>query len=136
MQGRTRHNVETALADEAMAVLRYQLFADQARDEGYGRIAELFLAAAGRERPEHFRQLAALVGLVGTTRENLKAAMGGQVTEHRNLYPRFAAQAGEDGESEAERRFGLLHTDERCHADRLRDELDELEVSDLELASD
>ncbi len=136
MQGRTRHNVEAALADEAMAVLRYQLFADQAHEEGYERIAELFQVAASCERTEHFRRLAGLVGLIGTTRENLKAAIGGEVTEHRSLYPRFAAQAMEDGEPEAERRFGLLHTDGQCHGDRLREALDELEVSELELVGE
>ena len=93
MQSRTRFNVEAALAGEAMAALRYQLFADAAIEEGHERIAELFAEAAMKERTQHFRELAILVGLVGPTRQNLRAALAGEVTEHRSLYPRFASQA-------------------------------------------
>ena len=133
MQGRTRVNVEAALAGEAMAVLRYQLFADQAHEEGYERIEELFTIAAGQERKEHFRELATLIGLVGRTRQNLRTAIAGEVTEHRSLYPRFAAQARAAGDVEVAERFERLGADERCHADRLREALDELEVADLEV---
>ncbi len=133
MHSRTRFNVEAALAGEAMAALRYQLFADQASDEGNERIAELFAAAGLAERFEHFRELATLVGLVGTTRQNLRAAIAGEVTEHRSLYPRFASQAHQDGEDEVAERFRLLGTDEHRLADRLRDALEELEVAELEV---
>ena len=133
MQDRTRINVEAALAGEAMAVLRYQLFADQAQEEGYDRIADLFGVAADDERKEHFRALASLMGLVGSTRANLRAAIAGEVIEHRGLYRRFAAEAREDGEREVARRFEELARGDHCHADRLREALDELEVADLEV---
>jgi rubrerythrin len=70
---------------------------------------------------------------VGTTRQNLRAAIAGEVTEHRSLYPRFAAQAAQDGEPAIADRFRELGLDEHRHADRLRVELDELEVSELEV---
>lgn len=133
MEGRTRRNVEAALAGEAMAVLRYQLFADQAHEDGYERIEELFTIAAADDRREHFRELAALIGLVAGTRQNLRAAIAGEVTEHRTLYPTFAAQARADGELAVAERFDRLGADERCHAERLREALDELEVADLEV---
>ncbi len=133
MQSRTRFNVEAALAGEALAALRYQLFADQAREEGHERISELFGATALLERKEHFRQLAALVGLVGTTRQNLRAAISGEVAEHRSLYPRFASQAYQDGEGEVAERFQALGADEQRQVDRLREGLEELEVSELEV---
>ncbi len=133
MESRTRFNVEAALAGEAMAALRYQLFADAAVEEGYERIAALFEAAALQERKEHFRELAHLVGLVGGTRQNLRAAIAGEVTEHRSLYPRFASQAHQDGEAEVADRFQSLGVDEQRHVDRLRDALEELDVSELEV---
>lgn len=133
MQSRTRFNVEAALAGEAMAALRYQLFADQARSEGHERIAELFAVAGIEDRFEHFRELAALAGLVGSTRQNLHTAIAGEVTEHRSLYPRFASQAHQDGEDEVAERFRLLGTDEHRLCDRLRDALEELEVAELEV---
>jgi rubrerythrin len=133
MQSRTRFNVEAALAGEAMAALRYQLFADAAIEEGHERIAELFAEAAMKERTQHFRELAILVGLVGPTRQNLRAALAGEVTEHRSLYPRFASQAHQDGEAEVAARFQMLGADEQRHADRLRDALEELDVAELEV---
>lgn len=133
MNSRTHLNIEAALAGEALAALRYQLFADQAEQEGYGRVAELFALAGQHERKDHFRELAALVGLIGTTRENLRTAIAGEVTEHRSLYPRFAGQALQDGDAEIAERFEELGADEHRHADRLRDALEEMEVSDLEV---
>jgi rubrerythrin len=133
MHGRTRLNVEAALAGEALAALRYQLFADQAEEEGFVRVAELFEAAGRQERKEHFRELASLVGLIGTTRDNLRTAIAGEVTEHRSLYPRFAALARQDGDAAVAERFQELGADEHRHADRLREALEEMEVSDLEV---
>jgi rubrerythrin len=133
MQGRTRFNVEAALAGEALAALRYQLFADRARDEGYERIADLFAAAGLHERLGRFGELASLVGLVGTTRQNLRTAIGGEVTEHRSLYPRFSSQARQDGEDAVAEQFEALGSDEHRFAERLRDGLEELEVAELEV---
>ena len=133
MNSRTRMNIEAALAGEALAALRYQLFADQARGEGYDHVAELFLLAGLQERKEHFRELATLVGLTGSTRENLRTAIAGEVTEHRSLYPRFAARAREDGDLDVAERFQELGADEHRHADRLREALEEMQVRELEV---
>lgn len=133
MNSRTRLNIEAALAGEALAALRYQLFADQAEQEGYERVAELFARAGQRDRKDHFRELAALVGLIGSTRENLRTAIAGEVTEHRSLYPRFASQALQDNDRQVAERFEELGADEHRHAERLRDALEEMEVSDLEV---
>jgi rubrerythrin len=133
MDPRTRRNVEAALAGEAMAALRYLLFADQARAEGYPRVAELFESASRQERKEHFRELAALVGLVGSTQRNLQTAISGEMTEHRTLYPRYAAEARRAEEIEVAGRFQELGADEHHHADVLRCALEELEIGDLEV---
>lgn len=135
MDPRTRRNVEAALAGEAMAALRYLLFADQARAEGYPRVAELFENAGRQERHEHFRELAALVGVVGGTRRNLQAAISGEMTEHRTVYPRYAAEARRAHEVEVARRFQELGADEHRHADVLRCALEDLEIGDLEVVA-
>ena len=133
MNGRTRTNVEAALTGEALAAMRYQLFAQQARREGYGHIAELFASAGLTERKEHFRELAAVIGLVRETRENLRAAILGEVTEHRTLYPSFAALARADGDEAVANRFTELAADEHEHAARLRAALEELDSSQFEV---
>jgi rubrerythrin len=130
---RTRMNVEAAIAGEALAALRYQLFADQAREEGCEDIADLFESTGRSERREHFRELAALAGLTQSTRDNLRAAIHGEVTEHRSLYPHYAALARKAGDDAVAERFQELGADEHRHVDRLRQALEELEGSEFEV---
>jgi rubrerythrin len=120
MKDRTRFNIEAALAGEALTALRYQLFADRARQEGPGRRAPC-------------GELAGRAGLVGSTRENLRAAIAGEVSEQRSLYARFAAQARQDGEDAVATSLESLGGDEPSHLDALREALDELEISELEV---
>jgi rubrerythrin len=60
------------------------------------------------------------------TRENLQAAIDGEVDEHRRLYPGFASQARQAGDIDAAERFQELGADEHRHADALRQELERL----------
>lgn len=60
-------------------------------------------------------------------------ALRGEIAEHRSLYPRFAAEAQEDGEEAVARRFVELEGDEGRHAGLLRQQLEDLEVADLEV---
>lgn len=133
MNGRTRMNIEAALAGEAMAALRYQLFAEQAKHEGLPQIADLFRSVGRQERTEHFRELAADFGLIGTTRDNLRLAVLGEVAEHRTLYPEFARLARQDGDESVATRFEELGADEREHAEMLRKALEDLDGSELEV---
>ncbi len=129
MHPMTRANLEAALAGEAMASLRYRLFADEAEDEGLGEIEGLLESIAREERHEHATEIANELGLVRSTRENLAAALEGEVTEHRRLYPLFAAQARRVGDLEVARLFQSLGADEHAHADRIRAALARLTLS-------
>lgn len=120
MEAATRLHLEKALAGEAMAALRYALFADRAEDEGLDDVAELFEEISKQERKEHFREIAELLALVGSTRQNLEAALAGEVTEHRSLYPLYAGEAHRAGDEAVAQRFMELGGDEHRHADRLR----------------
>jgi rubrerythrin len=120
MEAVTRRHLEEALCGEALAALRYALFADRATDEGLQDIAELFSEIGEEERREHFREIAELLGLVRTTAENLEMALAGEVTEHRRLYPQYAGEARRAGDEEIAEQFVELGEDEHRHADRLR----------------
>lgn len=128
MEPVTRLHLEKALAGEAMASLRYALFADRADDEGLDDIAELFEEIGKQERKEHFREIAQMLGLVGSTRQNLEAALAGEVTEHRSLYPLYAGEAHRAGDESVAQRFIELGGDEHRHADRLRGAIGALEA--------
>jgi rubrerythrin len=120
MEAVTRRHLEEALCGEALAALRYALFADRATDEGLEDVAELFREIGEEERREHFREIAELLGLVRTTAENLEMALAGEVTEHRRLYPQYAGEARRAGDDEIAEQFIELGEDEHRHADRLR----------------
>lgn len=135
MHPNTRAHLEQALAGEALASLRYRLFADAAEDAGYEAVAELFEQIGKQERREHAREIAGLLGTVRSTRENLEAALEGEVAEHRRMYPGFAAEARIHGDFKAAERFQELGADEHRHAAQLRQALHDLDLAIPEPAS-
>lgn len=130
MNTTTHANLQQALRGEALAALKYWLFEEQAEAEGLEEVAELFKQIGKEERREHGREIARLLDLPGTTRENLRSALEGEVDEHRHLYPGFASQARQLGDIEAAERFQELGADEHRHADALRQELDRIGMAD------
>jgi rubrerythrin len=115
----TRSHLEDALRGEAFAALRYALFADRAEEEGREDIADLFEEIGKEERKEHFREIADLLGLVGTTKQNIRVALSGEIQEHRSFYPRYASDARQAGDLQAAHQFEEVGADEHRHADRL-----------------
>ena len=57
METRTRINLEAALSGEALAALRYILFAERAEADGQPEVATLFRAIGRQERTERFIEL-------------------------------------------------------------------------------
>jgi rubrerythrin len=126
MDQTTRDHLQVALAGEALAQIRYRLFADEAEEEGYDAVAYLFERIGRQERRQHARQIAALLDLVGPTRENLETALAAEKAEHRRIYPRYAAEARHHGDLDAAQLFQELGADEAAHADEIREALDEM----------
>ncbi len=106
---KTEKNILTAFAGESQARNRYTYFASRARKEGYEQIAVVFLEAADNEK-EHAKRLFNFLeggsteitasypaGVIGNTKENLKAAAEGENYEHTKMYPGFARIADEEG---------------------------------------
>src|SRR5512143_1126119 len=102
---KTHENPKTAFANEAQANRRYLYFARQADVEGYPEIAGLFRDTAEGETGHahgHLDQLRTVGDPVtgksiGTTLENLEAAIAGETLEFTTLYPAMAATAREEG---------------------------------------
>jgi rubrerythrin len=89
---KTTDHLKAAFAGESQANRTYLAFAKKAESEGYPQIARLFRAAAEAETVHALSHLRALKG-VGTTLENLKAAISGEGHEFREMYPAFIADA-------------------------------------------
>jgi len=127
---KTERNLLTAFAGESQARNRYTYFASQARKEGYEQISAIFLETADNEK-EHAKRLfkfleggeveisaAFPAGVIGDTKENLKAAAAGENYEHTKMYPEFAKIAEEEGFEEIASVFRAIAVAEKQHEKR------------------
>ena len=76
----TDENLKIAFADESQTNIEYLAYAHQAMDEGFMEVAQLFREAAGAEVVHALSHLKAM-GIVKTTKENLKEAAEGENLE-------------------------------------------------------
>jgi len=111
----TGDNLKAAFAGESQAHMRYLIFADKAEREGFPNVARLFRAVAFAERMHATNHLKALDG-VGTTRDNLKEAVGGETFEVEEMYPAYKAAAEAQEEKRAHRSMDWALEAERVHA--------------------
>ena len=63
---------------------------------------------------------------IGSTRENLKAAIAGETHEYTDMYPGMAKAARDEGFDEIADWFETLAKAERSHANRFQKALDAL----------
>ena len=117
--GTTEENLAAAFAGESQARNMYTFFAGVARKEGYHYIARLFEETAENEK-RHAKDHFLLLGKLGDTAANLQAAMEGEDHETTTMYPEFAAQAQEEGNTKAMILFQQIAKVEAEHRDRYR----------------
>jgi rubrerythrin len=110
----TQDNLKEAFAGESQANRKYLAFAKKAEQEGFPNVARLFRTAAGAETIHALGHLAAMDG-VGSTAENLKAAVEGETYEFTKMYPPMVQQA-EAEKHKAKRMFSLAARAEAVHA--------------------
>ncbi|UCD76086.1 MAG: rubrerythrin family protein [Phycisphaerales bacterium] len=110
----TEDHLKEAFAGESQANRKYLAFAEQAEKDGFVNVAMLFRTTAEAETIHahgHFKAL----GGVGTTAENLQAAIEGETYEYREMYPPMLRQAESEGHK-AKRMFGYAVKAEEVHA--------------------
>ena len=110
----TQQNLESAFAGESQANRKYLFFADKAEREGHPQIAKLFRAAAEAETV-HARSHLMVMGGIGSTRDNLKAAISGENYEFTKMYPEFIEQARADNNGGAGASFHRANEVEKIH---------------------
>jgi rubrerythrin len=118
----TQENLAVAFAGESQANRKYLAFAQAAEKEGYPQIARLFRAAADAETIHalgHFRNM----GGVGTTLQNLEAAVAGETYEYTEMYPPMVEQAKAEGHK-AKTMLGWANEAEKVHAKLFREALE------------
>ncbi len=131
---RTHDNLKAAFAGESQANRRYLYFAAKADVEGQNDVAAVFRSTAEGETGHAHGHLEWLeqvgdpaTGLpIGSTRDNLKAAVAGETHEYTDMYPGMARTAREEGFDEIADWFETLAKAERSHANRYTRALNEL----------
>lgn len=115
MRKMTEANLQAAFSGESQAHMRYLIFAEKAEKDGNANVARLFRAIAFAEQvhaTNHFRNLNG----VGTTADNLQAAIDGETYEVEEMYPAFRAVAELQGEKGAVRSTTWALEAEKVHA--------------------
>jgi len=127
---KTEKNILTAFAGESQARNRYTYFASKAKKEDYEQISGIFLETADNEK-EHAKRLfkfleggeaeinaAFPAGVIGETKENLKAAAEGENHEYTTMYPEFARIADEEEFPEVAEAMRSIAVAEKQHEKR------------------
>ena len=123
---KTHANLQAAFAGESQANRRYLYFAKIADVEGYPEVAGNFRETAEGETGHAHGHLDYLkqvgdpaTGLpIGSTANNLKAAIAGETHEYTDMYPGMAKTAREEGFAEIADWFETLAKAEKSHAGR------------------
>jgi rubrerythrin len=132
---KTEQNLKDAFSGESQANRRYLYFAQKADVEGYNDVAAVFRSTAEGETGHAHGHLEYLeeagdpaTGLpIGSTGDNLKAAIAGETHEYTDMYPGMAAAARDEGFDEIADWFETLANAERSHANRFQKALDDMD---------
>jgi rubrerythrin len=122
----TTENLATAFAGESQANRKYLAFARQAEKEGFPQVARLFRAAAEAETLHALAHLANMGG-VGTTLQNLAAAVAGETHEFTEMYPPMVEQAKAEGHK-AKTMLDFANKAEKVHAGLFQQALEALKA--------
>jgi rubrerythrin len=123
---KTHTNLKFAFAGESQANRRYLYFAKVADVEGYPEVAGNFRETAEGETGHAHGHLDYLKKVgdpatdlpMGSTDENLKAAIAGETHEYTDMYPGMAKTARAEGFAEIADWFETLAKAEKSHAGR------------------
>ena len=111
----TQENLETAFSGESQAFQKYTAFADKAQKDGFENVAKLFRTTAEAEKIHAAGHLKAM-DKIGSTLENLEAAISGETYEFEDMYPPMYEQAKIE-KHKAKRMFGYALEAEKVHAE-------------------
>ena len=130
----TEQNLKNAFAWESQANPGYLYFAQKADAEGFNDTAAVFRSTAESKTGHAHRHLEYLEEVrdpatgkpIGSTRDNLKAAIAGETHKYVDIYPGMARAARQEGFDEIADWFETLAKAGKSHAGRLQTALDAL----------
>ena len=122
----TLQNLESALAGESMAHIKYRYFAKIAREEGFEDVAKHFEETADQEIKHAWGHLELLIGKPNT-KECLEKAIEGETYEYTEMYPGFVERAKAEQNIEAVKEFNEQGRESNLHAQQFKAVLDKAE---------
>ena len=115
----TLQNLESALAGESMAHIKYRYFAKLARAEGFEEVAKHFEHTADQEILHAWGHLELLIGKP-STKECLQMAIEGETYEFTEMYPRMQDEAWREGNDAAALEAMEQAAESKEHADQFK----------------
>ena len=115
----TTKNLESALAGESMAHIKYRYFAKLARAEGYEEVAKHFEHTADQEILHAWGHLELLIGKP-STKECLEKAIEGETYEFTTMYPDFQRAAEIEGNTSAVMEAKVQIEESKEHAEQFK----------------
>jgi rubrerythrin len=115
----TLKNLESALAGESQAHIKYRYFARIAREEGHEDIARHFEHTADQELKHAWGHLELLIGRP-STEECLNKAIEGETYEFTTMYPNFRDDAVHEGNALAEKEMTEQIVESQEHAEEFK----------------
>jgi len=124
----SNENLQEAFAGESQASRKYLYFAEKADKEGQTKIARLFRAASEAETV-HARNHLRAMDAIGTTEDNLKAAVSGEHQEFTVMYPDFIKTAQAEKNTKALISFNWANKVEKVHHGLYEQALEDLKAN-------
>ena len=93
---KTLENLKTAFANEAAAMVRYEIYADKAKSDGDEEISQVFRTTAKNERAHAELWFGLIFGGIPKTAEALEKAAHGENYEWTQMYKEYAETARQE----------------------------------------
>ena len=122
----TLKNLESALAGESMAHIKYRYFAKIAREEGFEDVAKHFEHTADQEIKHAWGHLELLIGKP-STKECLQKAIDGETYEYTEMYPDFQRAAVMEHNHAVEQEMAEQIAESKEHAEQFKTVLEKAE---------
>ena len=122
----TLNNLQSALAGESMAHIKYRYFAKLAREEGYEEVAKHFEHTADQEILHAWGHLELLIGKPDVE-TSLQMAIDGETHEFTAMYPKMHREAVAEGDLTAAHEAQTQIEESREHAKQFKEILKKAE---------
>ena len=118
----TLENLQSALAGESMAHIKYRYFAKLARAEGFEEVAKHFEHTADQEILHAWGHLELLIGKPDT-KKCLELAIEGETYEFTTMYPKFELEARLEGHTQWMKEIKDNIDESKVHAEQFQEML-------------